>query len=460
MVTTTATTNTDDINLLEEKGKKHNQIIQKTYQNNTDSDYTEKIASLTKKFNYADNSNYYWGKPELSVFYGTPIYEYASDSQKLALNHLYWVTQYTQTAATEANTILYNQITTGVLTKVGGYQTLCQELDLETYQERFHINAFQQIGYKTKISLLGKKFLGNPLYKNHQQEINSDNKLFNLQNWLNKLGFSKTQESFSDSLLRSIVRLMNGNNVKYYSSYLEEKYSENIPITRGGLVAYAASQSFIKFLTLNWGTSPFLASQYYALRMIGNMSLKAYEYSYYKLFKHLEKNNEFIPDPTAVSYYHLLDESFHTTMSQTISQDLYKDLPKPTEYEKLIANIVIYLAQKNIVGGFSAALPHVFRNDVSAMSTFYRFLTSPVFNMSKEDALNWMERSLCNENEGIHLNFKHHQDMIPAMCRFVEPMDFLWPVNREMKIMSKNSSIEKVLHSNTAAFQNFSQSLI
>lgn len=456
MVTTT--TDTDNLIGLQDKEKKHNQIIEKTYQNNTDSDYTEKIASLTKKFNYADNSNHYWGNPELSVFYGTPLYNHASESQKIALNHLYWVTQYTQTAATEANTILYNQITTGVLTKVGGCETLCQELDLETYQERFHINAFQQIGYKTKIALLGKKFLGNPLYKNYQQEANSHNNF--LQKLVNKLGLSKKQESFSESLLRLTARLMNGKNAKYYSSFLAEKYSENIPITRGGLVAYLAPEFVIKFLTLNWGTSPFLASQYYALRMIGNMSLKSYEYSYYKLFKHLEKNNEFIPDPTAVSYYHLLDESFHTTMSQTISQYLYQDFPKPTEYEKLIANIVIYLAQKNIVGEFSAALPHVFRNDVAAMPTFYRFLTSPIFNMSKEEALQWMEKSLCHENEGIHINFKHRQDMIPAMRRFVESMDFLWPINREMKIMSNNSSIKKLLDSNTAAFQKFSQSLI
>ena len=68
---------------------KHFQLIEKTYQSNIDSDYTEKIADLGKNFDYSSNSNRYWGNRELSTLYGTPLYEEASSSQKLALNHLY-----------------------------------------------------------------------------------------------------------------------------------------------------------------------------------------------------------------------------------------------------------------------------------------------------------------------------------------------------------------------------------
>jgi hypothetical protein len=130
------------LTLSEEKVKKHVKLTEINYRRNTESDFTEKIEELDKHFNYSSNSNHYWSEPELSLLYGTPLYEEASPSQKLALNHLYWATQYNQTAATEANAVLYNQVTAGVFTQISGYETLCQELDLETEQERHHIHAF------------------------------------------------------------------------------------------------------------------------------------------------------------------------------------------------------------------------------------------------------------------------------------------------------------------------------
>ena len=119
-----------------QKTSKHFQLIEKTYQSNLDSDYTEKIAELGKNFDYGTNSDRYWGSPKLSTLYGTPLYDQASESQKLALNHLYWVGQYNHTANSEANTMLYNQITEGVFANLRDYQTLCQELEFETAQER------------------------------------------------------------------------------------------------------------------------------------------------------------------------------------------------------------------------------------------------------------------------------------------------------------------------------------
>jgi hypothetical protein len=129
------------------------------YRHNLESDYTEKIEALEKSFDYASNSEHLWGDPELSILYGTPLYEQASDSQKLALNHLYWGAQYDYTAASEASTINYNQVTAGVFAKVGGYDSLCSTLEHESDQEKYHIHAFQNIGSKTKIALLGKQAL-------------------------------------------------------------------------------------------------------------------------------------------------------------------------------------------------------------------------------------------------------------------------------------------------------------
>jgi hypothetical protein len=446
------------------KEKKHVQLIEKTYRNNTNSDYTEKIEALGKNFDYSSNSNYYWGDPELSTLYGTPLYEEASPSQKLALNHLYWIGQYHHTAASEANTMLYNQVTSGVFVKLGGYETLCKELDFETFQERFHVKTFQKIGYKTKIALLGQESLRNPLSKkSNQLNGRSFPGQFNSQQLLNRitsLTSSSSWDSLQESTLRSIAKLMFRDKADYYSQYLEEKGSQVIPTTSGGFAGVSAPPSVFKFLTLNWGSSPFMAAQYYSVRMIANMSLKTYEYRHYKRFKDLEKRQEFIPAPTEVSYYHLLDESFHTTMSQVISQEVYKDFPKPTASEKLMANAIVYLAQTGLLNGLSGGLPATFRDDACFMSSYYRLLTSPLFGMTSQDALHWMEKCLCQEHEGFHVNLKYHQTLLSDLRRFFDRLDYVWSINREMRVMAAGGSIDKAIQRNVSAFKQFASSVI
>lgn len=458
MVSTTEASETKNefSGLSEDKEKKHIQLIEKTYRSNTDSDYTEKIEALGKNFDYSSNSDHYWGIPELSTFYGTPLYETTSPSQKLALNHLYWVGQYYHTASAEANTMLYNQVTTGVFEKIGGYETLCKELNVETAQEKFHINTFQRVGYKTKLALLGKESLGNPLHKKLNKSTSS---LLRRLNKSTSLESDSSWETFQESTLRSVTKLMHRDKAGYYSQYLAEKSSDPIPTATGGLAGVTASPFAFKFLTLNWGSSPFLAAQYYSARMVANMSLKAYEHRYFKRFKDLEKSNEFIAAPTAVSYYHLLDEAFHTTMSQTIAQEVYKDFAKPTAYEKLLSNVIIYRLQTGLIGGLSGVLPVVFRDDASFMTSYYRLLTSRIFGMSSQEALEWMEKCLCHEHEGFHVNLKFHQSLLSDMRRFFAPLDYLWPVNREMRIMAAGGSIDRAIKRNVVSFTQFAKSV-
>lgn len=447
----------------EVKVKNHFKVIEKTYQSNTESDYTEKIEQLDKNFNYSSNSNHYWGPAELSTLYGTPVYAEASPTQKLALNHLYWVGQYNHTAASEANTMLYNQVTSGVFSNISGYETLCEELDFETSQERYHLHAFQKIGYRTKIALMGKESLGNPLQKKSDKSSN--------KGWVQLLAPKPLQQMFSAENVSSSLsawqeqgfRFINNTMLKSkadsYSQFLKEKGSKTIPTATGGLAGITAPPSIFKFLTLSWGSSPFLASQYYSARMIANMSLKAYEYSYYKHFKELDAQGEFIPTPTAVSHYHLLDESFHTTMSQIIAQDVYKDFSKPTAYEKFLANAIVYLAQRGILGGLSGGIPATFRNDAAFMLPIFRLLQSPVFNMSTQDALHWMEKCLCQEHEGFHTNLKSHQRLLSDFRRFFGKLDYLLPFNREMQVMAAGGSISKAIQSNISAFEQFSRTV-
>ncbi|MEM8673190.1 MAG: hypothetical protein AAGF83_04875 [Cyanobacteria bacterium P01_G01_bin.67] len=442
----------------ETKEKKHFKVIEKTYQNNTDSDYTEKIEDLARNFNYSSNSKQYWGAVEFSTLYGTPLFEEASHSEKRALNHLYWVGMYNYTSASEVNTMLFNEITAGVFANIGGYETLCNELDFENSQETYHIRAFQRIGYKTKLALLGKSALGNPF-----QKLTSKNRL----GWLSRVETKSLEKlleteklsTFQDSTIRNISKFLYSDHDKYLSQYFRKRRNQTLPTTTGGVAGTAWLPSFLKFFTFSWGCSPFLAAQYYSARMIANIYLKGYEYNYHKRFRELGKQEKPIPTPTAISYYHLLDESFHTTMSQVISQEVYKDFAKPTTAEKIIANWIIYSAQRGLLEGLSAAMPSTFRDDSSYMLTTYRLLRSPLFNMSAHESLHWMEKCFCQEHEGFHTNLKHHKRLLSDFRRFFEKLDYLLPVNREMHLMAAGGSISRAIQKNRKDFKKFSMSI-
>ena len=466
----------------EGKSKKHVKLTEINYRRNTESDYTEKIEELDKHFDYNSNSDYYWSEPELSLLYGTPLYEQASPSQKRALNHLYWATQYNQTAATEANAVLYNQVTAGVFSLMGGYDTLCKELDLETAQERHHIHAFHMMGYKTKRALLGSSFNASIQGKTHtnndarrglafgqasgnnaasaRQNSSAQHKrqssLFTF-NWQ-----SSPLSAFQDSALRFVTnKMLLKNQAHYYSQYLREldDKGEPIPAQTTGLLGQLAPRPVLQFFTLNCGTSPFLACMFYVTRFMANMLIKNYEYRYSQYYRELEKKGEFIPAPLAVSHYHLLDEAFHTTTSQLIAQDLYKDFPKPTAYEKFLANLTIYKAQAVGLSGLSGGIPAIFRNDDTFILSFYRLLQSPVFNMSDREALDWLQKCLCQEHEGFHLTLKYHERLLSDLRRLFEPIDYLWPVNRELSMMASGGSMEQAIQNNIKTFQQFSKSV-
>jgi hypothetical protein len=444
----------------------HFHRIEKTYQNNQDSDYTEKLKELGNEFNYAKNSNYYWSKPDLSLLYGTPLYDAASDTQKLALNHLYWVGNYNHTAVSEASTSIYNMVTAGVFRAVGGYETLCDELEFETDQESYHIRAFQKIGYKTKMGIVGKTILGNSLYSKTEKDNN---------NWLGLLipqpvreYFTSTQGSspFSiqrDNTLSAIAKTMLSDNKEYYSQYLRnlEEKGEPIPAPADGLAGRIAPRYWLRFFTVHWGMSPFMACQYYSLRYTANAILKNQEYPYVRYYRELEQKGEYIPTPTAVSYYHLLDEAFHTTISQTIAKDMYKDFPKPTAYEKFISGLIVYQIQRNLLSGLSGVLPgRCVYDDQMLMLFYYKLLKSPLFNMETKEALNWMEKCFCQEHEGFQTGLKYHHSLLELMRRLFSRLDYQWSVNREMGIMAAGASIEKAIQNNIPVFKEFSKSVL
>ncbi|QFS50403.1 hypothetical protein [Nostoc sphaeroides] len=451
---------------LEVQEPTHFHRIEKTYKNNQDSDYTEKLKELGQEFNYAKNSNYYWSKPDLSLLYGTPLYDAASETQKLALNHLYWVGNYNHTAVSEASTSIYNMVTSGVFRAVGGYETLCDELDFETEQESYHIRTFQKIGYKSKMAIVGKTILGNSLYGKTEKDNN---------NWLNLLIPQPVREYFTssqgsspfsiqrDNTLSAIAKTMLSDKKQYYSQYLRnlEEKGEPIPAPADGLAGRIAPRHWLRFFTVHWGMSPFMACQYYSLRYTANAILKNQEYPYVRYYRELEQKGEYIPAPTAVSYYHLLDEAFHTTISQTIARDMYKDFPKPTAYEKFISGLIVYKIQRNLLSGLSGVLPgRCVYDDQMLMLFYYKLLKSPLFNMETKEALDWMEKCFCQEHEGFQTGLKYHHSLLELMRRLFSRLDYQWAVNRDMGIMAAGASIDKAIQNNIPVFKEFSKSVL
>ena len=420
-------------------------LIKRTYHNNSDSDYTEKIQELDRSFKYKENSDRYWNSPEFSLLYGTPLYEQATEAQKIVLNHLYWFVMYNFTATSETQTIVYNKITGGVFAQIPGYEIIAETLDLEGEQELSHIHVFRKVCFQMLKALLGKQAFKDPL----------KGKLYN--------GYQNSAEKISQYQyygLRLVAEKMLRKQ-PYYSEHLQElEQKDNFPpaFSTGFMGEGLAPRALLQFFSYNWGRSPFLASHYYTLRFMANLGLKHTEHSNCRYFRKLQKQGEAIPVPTAVAYYHFLDEAFHTTTSRFMARELYKDFPKPTAYEKFVANLAFYRLQNRIWKGLSGVVPDRHRpDDFSVMSFIYKVLVSDVFGMSQLDALHWMEQCFVTEHEGFHQNVRFHHSLLRYFQPTFGSLDYLSTANREMKPMASGGKIASAIAGNVKTWRQFSK---
>nr|AKL71648.1 NocO [Nostoc sp. CCAP 1453/38] len=423
--------------------------LEKNYSNNLESNYTEKIEELDQNFNYSSNSNAYWSEPEHSLLYGTPLYEQASLSQKLALNHLHWVLFYKLTADSETELIHYNTVTADCLMSVNSdYKMLVDLLGHETDQERKHIHTFYKVNYQTTKFLLGKKALINSASDQvslvKQKSFQFSDYLSSAANFITMMMLKDKEQSHSENL-REVK------DVNKPASFASNGFFNGL--------SGKSNPSRRQFFSDNWRTYPFLAANFYAVRYMANLALKNHEFGIHKYYKKLQKDNQFIPSPTTISHYHFLDEAFHTTTSLFLGRDFYKTLPKPSLYEKLIANLAILQAQHENLNAISGISSNRFLNDNDAIVFLMKLLQSPVFDMSAPEAIDWIEKCLCHEHEGFHINLKVHNQLLSSLRKFAEQLDYLWPVNREMRVMASGGSIKKAIKNNIRAFKQFSRAV-
>ena len=250
------------------------------FKKNQEQDHTDQIDASTKAFEYSACRYQYWNPESLSLLYATPIWDAASQPQRLILNQLYWVAYYSQIISAEIATIFFNQIAATGLYALEDFRIVCDTLDLESSQERAHINAFKTIGEETEWCLLKERLFTYPMRGPFEQTM-----IFADRNWFKDL-WRKMQ-------------------LKFYSHIAPE--------------------------------NAFLASQYLLIRGLRTLNGKLIQHKLAKdvmLLK--DKNTANIP--AQISYYHFMDESFHFNTSKLVGLDVIHSLKAPNTFEEWAIN--------------------------------------------------------------------------------------------------------------------------
>jgi hypothetical protein len=371
--------------------------LQINYDRNKQQDHTALMDQITTQFSYQNCQDEYWNPEEFSLLYGTPLWEESSPQQRIILNQLYWVAYYSQIISAEIATIFFNQTSAAGLYAQDDFRLICDTLDLESAQERSHINAFRTIAKKTEEALFGK-----PIFT------------------------YSMRSPFTETMVYADT-----NSLKTWWKKLQLQYF--------GLIS---------------ANNTFLACQYFTVRGVRTLNGKLVQH---KLSNFYQKHNhqDLAPIPAKISYYHFLDESFHFNSSTIISHDIINYLASPTPFESWVANLGLWGCQKDHFH-FSVAINGIFWYDPALYYKIYTILRSPIFDLDDQEAKRMMCRCFTEESEGLHRSFLTHQEAIESYKVYLEKLDYLWPSNRNMSLMSSNS-IAQYLTIQKRKFKQFEQ---
>lgn len=356
---------------------------------NAEQDHSAMMDEAAAKFKYADCKGEYWNPEEFSLLYGTPLWYGASPSQRIILNQLYWVAYYAQIVSAEIATIYLNQVSAAGLYAHEDFRIVCDALDLETKQERAHIHAFKTIGEDVEWNLFGERLFTYPMRSLYEQTM-----------------------LFADT-----------NHAKDYWRKMQ-----------------------IKAFTLLSSSNAFLASQYLLIRGLRTLNGKMIQHQL-SLYYSNHSDQAQAPIPSAISYYHFMDESYHFNTSKIIGHDIPRSLEAPTAFEKWVVNRGVTGCQRDHYH-FSATLRGIFWYEPALFPVLRKMLMSPHFGFSAKDAQEMLKICFTQENDGIHSAHKMHREAVESYKSYVESITYLGANNREMAVMGSNS-IEAYLQRNT-----------
>lgn len=371
--------------------------LQINYKRNKQQDNTALMDEAAVNFSYEDCQNEYWNPEQFSLLYGTYLWEQSSPHQRVILNQLYWVAYYSQIVSAEIATIYFNQTSAAGLYAREDFRLICDTLDLESAQERAHINAFRTISKQVEQALFGDMIFTYPM-----------------------------RSPFTETMIYADT-----NALKTWWKKMQLQYF--------GLIS---------------ANNSFLACQYFTVRGVRTLNGKLIQHklsSYYQKHPH----PDLAPIPAKISYYHFLDESFHFNSSTILSHDVVTCLAPPTAFESFVANLGLRGCQRDHLN-FSAAINGIFWYDPALYGKIYRVLRSPIFDFSDRDAKETIRRCFTEDSEGLQHSYSTHQEAMESYKVYVEKIDYLWKSNREMSLMASNS-VARYLANQQNAFQRFEQ---
>lgn len=362
---------------------------------NEDQDHSAMMDEATALFRYEDCKDEYWNPEEFSLLYGTPLWNQASPFQRVILNQLYWVAYYAQIVSAEIATIYLNQVSAAGLYTHEDFRIVCDALDLETKQERAHINTFKTIGEDVEWQLFGERLFTYPMRSLYEQTM-----------------------VFAD--------------------------------TDPGKDFWRKMQ--IKAFTLLSSSNAFLASQYLLVRGLRTLNGKLIQHqlsNYYSA--HLDKENA--PIPSKISYYHFMDESFHFNTSKIIGHEIPHSLESPTPFETWVINRGIAGCQNDHYH-FSATIKGIFWYEPALFEVLYKIFRSPHFAMNDPEAKEMLRQCFAKENDGITQSYELHRTAFESYKAYVDSITYLDKANRNMSFMG-SSTITKYLARNAKALRAF-----
>jgi hypothetical protein len=347
---------------------------------NVEQDHTRLIDDAAARFRYEDCRNEYWNPESHSLLWGTPVWHQATPAQRVVLNQIYWVAYYAQIVSAEIATIFLNQVAAAGLYSLEDFRLVCDNLDLETKQERAHINAFKKVGEEVEHTLFGERLFTYPMRSLYEHTM-----------------------VFADT---------------------------------SAAKAFWRRLQIQAFMMLS-SSNAFLGSQYLLVRGLRTLNGKLIQHqlsNYYT--QHPDK--ERAPLPSAISYYHFMDESFHFNTSRLVGLEVPRSLEAPTAFERWVVNRGVAGCQRDHFN-FSVVVNGIFWYDPATFQVIYKLFRSPVFGMEHGEALAMMEQCFCAESDGLTGAVRTHGTATDSYRAFVEPVSWLDKRNRDMDVMRSNS---------------------
>jgi hypothetical protein len=347
---------------------------------NLEQDHTALIDGAAQRFRYEDCRNEYWNPENFSLLWGTPVWDQASAAQRVVLNQLYWVAYYAQIVSAEIATIFLNQVAAAGLYSLEDFRLVCDNLDVETRQERAHINAFKKVGEEVEHTLFGERMFTYPM--------------------------------------RSL-------------------YDHTMVFAEGGAGGRFWRRLQVQAFTLLSSSNAFLGSQYLLVRGLRTLNGKLVQHQlsdYYA--RHADQANA--PLPSAISYWHFMDESFHFNTSRLVGLEVPRSIDPPSAFERWVVNRGVAGCQRDHFH-FSVVVNGIFWYDAATFPAIYKLFRSHVFGMDHGGAMEMMRACFTRESDGLAGTVKTHSTASDSYRAFIEPVAWLNRANRDMSLMRGNS---------------------